>query len=76
MSNDRSRLAYTRQVEVYVELLARLVAGENQKSKRTKAIAALATLVGARPMARAVSEEKLSRAILKSAADKLKSQVG
>jgi TetR/AcrR family transcriptional repressor of nem operon len=53
-----------------------LVAGENQKSKRTKAIAALATLVGARPMARAVSEEKLSRAILKSAADKLKSQVG
>jgi TetR/AcrR family transcriptional repressor of nem operon len=51
MSNDRSRLAYTRQVEVYVELLARLVAGENQKSKRTKAIAALATLVGARPMA-------------------------
>jgi TetR/AcrR family transcriptional repressor of nem operon len=76
MSNDRSRLAYTRQVEVYVELLARLVAGENQKSKRTKAIAALATLVGARPMARAVSEEKHSRAILKSAADKLKSQVG
>jgi TetR/AcrR family transcriptional repressor of nem operon len=75
-SNDRTRIAYTRQVDVYVELLARLIAGENQNSKRTKAIAALATLVGALSMARAVSDEKLSREILKSAADELKAQLG
>ena len=75
-SNDRTRLAYTRQVDMYVELLTRLIAGENQKSKRTKAIAALATLVGALSMARAVSDENLSREILKSAADELKAQLG
>jgi len=37
-----------------------------------RALAALATLVGAVSMARAVNDEKLSREILKSAADELK----
>lgn len=75
-SNDQTRLAYTRQVGAYVELLVKLIAGENQKSKRAQAIAALSTLVGAVSMARAVSDEKLSREILKSAADELKAQLG
>ena len=75
-SNDRARSAYTRQVGAYVELLTRLIAGDKQRSRRMKAIAALATLVGAVSMARAVNDEKLSREILKSAADELKAQFG
>jgi len=75
-SNDRARSAYTRQVGTYLELLTRLIAGDRQKSRRTKAIAALSTLVGAVSMARAVNDEKLSREILKSAADELKARLG
>src|SRR5882757_5699290 len=74
-SNDRARSAYTRQVGTYVELLTRLITGDKQKSRRMKAIAALSTLVGAVSMARAVNEDKLSREILKSAAEELKAQL-
>src|SRR5260370_8199107 len=73
-SNDRARSAYTRQVGAYLELLTRLIASDTPRSRRTKAIAALATLVGAVSMARAVNDEKLSREILKAAADELKQQ--
>jgi TetR/AcrR family transcriptional repressor of nem operon len=41
-----------------------------------KATAALSTLVGAVSMARAANDEKLSREILKSAAEELKARVG
>jgi TetR/AcrR family transcriptional repressor of nem operon len=75
-SNERARAAYTRQVGSYLELLGKLIAGEKRKAKRTKAIAALSTLVGAVSMSRAVNDEKLSREILKSAADELKAQLG
>lgn len=74
--NDQARSAYTRQVRAYLELLIRLIAGDKRRSRRTKAIAALSTLVGAVSMARAVNDEKLSREILKSAADELKAQLG
>ena len=75
-SNARARAAYTRQVAIYLELLSRLIAGRKPRSRRRKAIAALSTLVGALSMARAVNDEKLSRDILKSAADELKAQLG
>jgi TetR/AcrR family transcriptional repressor of nem operon len=75
-SSDRARTAYTRTVDMYLELMTKLIAGEKDKSKRTNAITALATLVGAVSMARAVNDEKLSREILKSAADELKSRLG
>jgi TetR/AcrR family transcriptional regulator, transcriptional repressor for nem operon len=75
-SNDRARSAYTRQVGTYLELLTKLIAGDKQRSRRMKAIAALSTLVGAVSMARAVNDEKLSREILKAAADELKDQLG
>ena len=75
-SNERARSAYTRQVGQYLELMMKLIAGEKEKSKRTKAITALSTLVGAVSMARAVNDDKLSREILKCAADELKSQLG
>lgn len=71
-SNDRARSAYTRQVGAYLELLTKLIAGDKPRSRRTKAIAALSTLVGAVSMARAVNDEKLSREILRAAADELK----
>jgi len=75
-SNDRARSAYTRQVGTYLELLIRLIPPDKHRSRRTKAIAALSTLVGAVSMARAVNDERLSREILKSAADELKAQLG
>jgi TetR/AcrR family transcriptional regulator, transcriptional repressor for nem operon len=74
-SNQRARSAYTRQVAIYLEVFGKLIAGEMQKSKRVKAIAALSTLVGAVAMSRAVNDEKLSREILKSAADELKASL-
>ena len=74
-SSDRARAAYTRQVESYLALLATLIAGDKVKARRTRAIAALSTLVGAVSMARAVNDDKLSREILKSAAEELKAQL-
>ncbi len=75
-SNDRARSAYTRQVGMYLDLIAKMIVGERQRSRRMKAIAALSTLVGAVSMARAVNDEKLSREIPRSAADELKAQLG
>jgi TetR/AcrR family transcriptional repressor of nem operon len=75
-SSARARSAYTKQVGIYLELLAKLIATDKRKSRRAKAITALATLVGAVSMARAVNDEKLSRELLKSAADELKAQLG
>ena len=73
---ERARTAYTRQVGVYLELLAGLIASDSQKERRAQAILAMATLVGALSMARAVNDEKLSRELLKSAADALKAYLG
>ncbi len=75
-SSERARTAYTQQVGTYLDLLTALIPGEKEKSKRMKAIAALSALVGAVSMARAVNDDKLSREILKSAADELKAQLG
>jgi TetR/AcrR family transcriptional regulator, transcriptional repressor for nem operon len=74
--NDRARSAYTQQVVMYLELLAKLIAGDQQRSRRMKAIAALSTLVGAVSMARAVNDERLSSEILRSAGNELKAQLG
>jgi TetR/AcrR family transcriptional repressor of nem operon len=75
-SNERARTAYTQQVETYLALLANLAAEEKSKAKRAKAIAALSSLVGAVSLSRAVNDEKLSREILKAAADELKALLG
>jgi len=75
-SNDRARSAYTRQVGTYLELLTKLIAGDKQKARKVKAISALSTMVGAVSLARAVNDEKLSREILKAAAEELKQRLG
>jgi len=74
--NDRTRSAYTQQVDTYLGVLTKLIASDSQKSRRVKAITALSALVGAVSLARAVNDEKLSREILKSVADELKAQLG
>jgi len=70
-SNDRARSAYTSQVDANRKLFSRLMTGDRFKSRRTKAIAALSSLVGAVLLARAVTDEKLSRESLTSVADEL-----
>lgn len=75
-SNERTRTAYTQQVNTYLDLLANLAAAEKSKEKRAKAIAALSSLVGAVSLSRAVNDEALSREILKAAADELKALLG
>jgi TetR/AcrR family transcriptional regulator, transcriptional repressor for nem operon len=74
-STARTRSAYTRQVEVYVDLLLGLITGKGGAVGRMKAITALATMVGAVSLARAVNDKKLSQEILASAADQLKAQL-
>jgi TetR/AcrR family transcriptional repressor of nem operon len=74
-SDERTRLAYTAQVDRYVVLIVKLIAHLPQKKRRSAALAALATLVGAVAMARAVNDDKLSREILKSSADELKARL-
>lgn len=74
-SSEPARSAYTRQVGIYLELLTKLTGGGKQRPSRRRAIAMLSTLVGAVSVARAVNDEKLSREILKSAADELKAQL-
>jgi TetR/AcrR family transcriptional repressor of nem operon len=74
-STDRARSAYSLQVGRYVDLIMQLIEHMPKKKRRPVAIAALATLVGAVSMARAVNDEPLSREILKSAAEDLKARL-
>ena len=74
-SSARARAAYTRQVGVYLDLFGTLIPGENAKVRRTKAIVAWTAMVGALSMARAVDDEKLSRELLKTAAEQIKAQL-
>ncbi|MGH8688810.1 MAG: TetR/AcrR family transcriptional regulator [Burkholderiales bacterium] len=74
-SGRRTRAAYTGQVDRYVRLIGKLIEHLPQKQRRTRSLSALATLVGAVSMSRAVNDEKLSREILNSAADDLKARL-
>ncbi len=75
-STPRARAAYTAQVEIYIEMLVRLLGPGSSDRRRATAITTLSTLVGAVSMARAVSDEALSLEILASAASELKAQLG
>lgn len=74
-STDRVRTAYSHQVVHYVDMIMKLIEPMPQKKRRAAALSALATLVGAVAMARAVNDDELSREILKSAADDLKTRL-
>src|SRR6201998_3790530 len=71
-SDKRTRALTTDQVEADLELLAGLLPGKDKRQARSRAILTFSALVGAMSLARAVSDEALSREILKTGADVLK----
>jgi TetR/AcrR family transcriptional repressor of nem operon len=76
-SDKRTRAVVTRQIRDNIELLATLIRDTNEKDKdkstaRAQAILTYCALVGAIGVARAVSDEQLSREILKTVAQFLK----
>jgi TetR/AcrR family transcriptional regulator, transcriptional repressor for nem operon len=74
-SDKRTRAVVTRQIRDNIELVATLIRGGNNKDNgkaRSQAVLAYCALVGAIGVARAVSDEQLSREILKTVAQLLK----
>jgi TetR/AcrR family transcriptional repressor of nem operon len=71
-SDKRTRALTTDQVKADLELLAGLLPGKDKHRARSRAILTFSALVGAMSLARAVSDEALSREILKTVADLLK----
>ena len=76
-SSKRTRRLVTQQVRDDIELIAALIRGSNKRDKgaaRSQAILTFSALVGAIVLARAVSDEELSRDILNTVAMGLKSR--
>jgi TetR/AcrR family transcriptional repressor of nem operon len=74
-SDKRTRAVVTRQIRDNLELLATLIRDKNEKNNdaaRSHAVLTYCALVGAIGVARAVSDEQLSREILKTVAQLLK----
>ena len=74
-TDRRTRALVSRKVRDNIELLATLIRDTNKTdsgSARAQAVLTYCALVGAIGMARAVSDEELSREILKTAAQRLK----
>ena len=68
-SDNRTRAVVTRQIQDNIELLTTLIRDTNEKRKsvaRSRAVLTYCALVGAISMARAVSDDQLSREILKT----------
>src|SRR6202020_3119799 len=74
-SGKRTRALTSDQVKADLELLAGLLPGRDKRASRSRAILTFSALVGAMSLARAVSDEALSREILKTVADLLKHPV-
>src|ERR1700675_2076246 len=71
-SDKRTRALTSEQVKADLELLVGLLSGKDKRTARSRAILTFSALVGAMSLARAVSDEALSREILKTVADLLK----
>ncbi|MER5787870.1 TetR/AcrR family transcriptional regulator [Streptomyces sp. NPDC001980] len=71
-ADERTRAAYGRQVENYLDILADLGSGDDRAAERRQAFLALSALVGAVAMARAVGDSDLSAEILSETAAALK----
>ena len=74
-SGKRTRAAIPRQIRADIELVATMIRDTNEKGKgtaRSQAILTHCALVGAIGVARAVSDEHVSRAILTTVAQVLK----
>jgi TetR/AcrR family transcriptional regulator, transcriptional repressor for nem operon len=71
-SDKRTRALTTEQVRNDLYLIAGLLPGKDNRAARSRAILMFSALVGAMSLARAVSDESLSREILKTVAERLK----
>ena len=71
-SDKRTRALTSDQVKADLELIVGLLPGKEKRAARSRAILTFSALVGAMSLARAVSDEALSREILKTVADILK----
>jgi TetR/AcrR family transcriptional repressor of nem operon len=71
-SDKQTRALASEQIRNDVELIAALIPGKDKRTARSRAILTFSALVGAMSLARAVSDEALSREILKTVADLLK----
>jgi TetR/AcrR family transcriptional regulator, transcriptional repressor for nem operon len=71
-SDKRTRALTSDQVKADIELIVGLLPGRDKRATRSRAILTFSALVGAMSLARAASDETLSREILKTVADLLK----
>lgn len=74
-SDKRTRALTTEQVRNDIQLIAGLFPDNDPHAARSQAILTFSALVGAMSLARAVSDEALSREILKIVAERLKNSV-
>ena len=71
-SDKRTRALMSEQVRNDLELIVGLLPGKDKRAARSRAILTFSSLVGAMSLARAVSDESLSREILNTVAELLK----
>jgi TetR/AcrR family transcriptional regulator, transcriptional repressor for nem operon len=71
-SDKRTRALSSEQFRNDLELLVGLLPGKDKRAARSRAVVTFSALVGAMSLARAVSDESLSREILKTVAELLK----
>jgi TetR/AcrR family transcriptional repressor of nem operon len=71
-SDKRTRSLTSEQVRNDIELIATLLPDKDKRTARSRAILTFSALVGAMSLARAVSDEALSREMLKTVAELLK----
>jgi len=71
-SDKRMRALASKQLENDLQLIAGLLPGEDKPAARSKAILTISSLVGAMSLARAVSDRDLSREIMNTVGDILK----
>jgi TetR/AcrR family transcriptional repressor of nem operon len=71
-SDKRTRVLTSEQVRNDLELIVGLLPGKDKRAARSRAILTFSALVGAMSLARAVSDESLSREILKTVNELLK----
>ena len=70
--DKQTRALASEQIRNDIQLIAGLLLGKDKRTARSRAILTFSALVGAMSLARAVSDEKLSREILKTVAQLLK----
>jgi TetR/AcrR family transcriptional repressor of nem operon len=71
-SDKRTRALASEQIRNDIELIAALLPGKDKRAARARAILIFTALVGAMSLARAASDEELSREILETVAELLK----